>query len=355
MYLSNKCKSKVYYIYFTNSLTGKYTRISTRTKSKPEAVKFLSDFKNNLKSRIERAEQENSKVHYISDLQTEVIKYVSDNMSASNTKLYKTLFKNILEFFGDVPINLISFKDIELYKGKRLETVSKASVNKDLSILKSAFNIAIRFNWIKQNPAKNVKKVILSEKERLCFEPEQIKLIINNIHNVTFKNLVIFALHTGCRLNEVINIQWRDINLHERLITIRNKADFKTKTGKIRQVPISDNLYSLLKSLMYGDNNEKIVNFINTDMYLFCNANGYKYSKHYASAYFKKVLRKLNIAEKFHFHCLRHTFITQLIKAGVNINYVKEIAGHSTIGTTMNYIHISTNDLRDAVNKVSVF
>lgn len=354
MYLSNKCKSKVYYIYFTNSLTGKYTRVSTRTKSKPEAVKFLSDFKNNLKTRIERAEQEKSKVHYISDLQAEVIKYVSDNMSASNTKLYKTLFKNILEFFGDVPINLITFKDIELYKGKRLETVSKASVNKDLTILKSALNIAISFNWIKQNPAKNVKKVILSEKERLCFEPEQIKLVLNNINNESIKNFVLFALHTGCRLNEVTNIQWRDINLHERLVNIRNKADFKTKTGKIRQVPISDNLYTLLKSLMYDDDNKKIVNFIDPDKYLFCNAKGCRYDKNYISRYFKHILRRLNFAEKYHFHCLRHTFITQLIKAGVNINYVKEIAGHSTIGTTMNYIHISTNDLRDAVNKINI-
>ncbi len=60
----------------------------------------------------------------------------------------------------------------------------------------------------------------------------------------------------------------------------------------------------------------------------------------------KKILRTINLPEKFHFHCLKHTFITNLIKAGVNINYVKEIAGHSDIHTTMNYIHILTEDLR---------
>ncbi len=355
MYLSNRNKSKIYYVYYINPSTGKYTRISTKTKSKPEALKFLSDFQNNIKLKNERAEMLRNKVYYISDLQREVIRYVSDNMSKSNMKLYVTLFKNILEFLGNVPINLITAQDIERYKSERLLNVSKATVNKDLTVLKAALNIALRFNWIKENPANNVKKVIISEKERLCFEPEQIKLILNNIQNETFKNLVTFALYTGCRLNEVINIQWRDIDLNQRLITIRNKADFKTKTGKIRQIPISDNLLILLKSLMFSKGNKKIVNLINPDRYLFCCVTGYKYSGGYASAYFKNILKKLNFHNKYHFHCLRHTFITQLIKAGVNVNYVKEIAGHSNIQTTMNYLHLSSDDLKEAVNKISIF
>ena len=67
---------------------------------------------------------------------------------------------------------------------------------------------------------------------------------------------------------------------------------------------------------------------------------------------FKKYVRKAELPEKFHFHCLRHTFITELIKNGININYVKELAGHSDIKTTMNYIHIITDDLRKAVNSI---
>jgi site-specific recombinase XerD len=69
---------------------------------------------------------------------------------------------------------------------------------------------------------------------------------------------------------------------------------------------------------------------------------------------FKKYLRILGIHEKYHFHCLRHTFITNLIKKGVNINFVKEIAGHTDIETTMNYIHIVTEDLRKAVNLITL-
>jgi len=345
-----KRKNSIYYIYYFDKSDHKRKSITTKTSYKADALLFLTNFKENLKTISEKSDL--IPVYYISDLQTEVIKYVSDNMSISNAKIYRTLFKNLIEVFGNIPINMFTFKEIERYKGIRALTVSKASVNKDLSTLKAVFNIAIRFNWISTNPVKNVGKVIISEKEFLYFTQEETQLIINNIENENIKNLVTFALYTGCRLNELVNIQWLDVNMQDKLITIRNKANFKTKTGKNRQIPISENLFNLLKSLLTNGNN--IVNFINPEKYIFSNGKGAKYCNFYVTKYFKSVLRRLNFAEKFHFHCLRHTFITNLIKAGVNVNYVKELAGHSQLITTMNYIHLSTNDLREAVNKINV-
>ncbi|MBK8552808.1 MAG: tyrosine-type recombinase/integrase [Ignavibacteria bacterium] len=103
--------------------------------------------------------------------------------------------------------------------------------------------------------------------------------------------------------------------------------------------------------LIYPKGN--IISLCDPESYLF-SRKGFKFNKDTISKKFKEVLRAVNFPEKFHFHCLRHTFITSLIKSGVNINYVKEIAGHSEIQTTMNYIHIITNDLREAVNKINI-
>lgn len=339
-------------MYFTNVLTGKYTRITTRTKSKPEATKFLSDFQNNLK---EKKFIKDTTVLYLSDLKTEVLKYVDDNLEKSTANLYRTVFLHLDRIIGSKALRLINNADIENYKNVRSGEVRKATVNKDLNTLKAIFNIAIKFDWIKTNPVNKVRKLSIPQKEYLCFDITQIKLILNNIENVNIKHFIMFALLTGCRLNEIINLQIKDINFQDKLITIRNKANFKTKTGKIRDIPISDNLFNLLNEIVNVRSNGNILNFYNPDQYLFTNSQKYKFTKDYITHYFKKVLRKLNFDEKYHFHCLRHTFITTLIKAGVNINYVKEIAGHSEIGTTMNYIHISTNDLRDAVNKINLF
>ena len=169
--------------------------------------------------------------------------------------------------------------------------------------------------------------------------------------NGLIKNVVTVALSTGCRLNEILNLQVKDIDLSQRIITIRNKNDFKTKSGRIRRIPIADSLEMLLRSLLGYDSNVYELN--NTERYLFANENGFRYNKDYISRRFKRYLRACNMPEKFHFHCLRHTYITNLVKAGANMNYIKQIAGHADLKTTENYIHIGVEDLRNAVNKVS--
>jgi site-specific recombinase XerD len=349
MFLS-KHKNGYYYVHYIDDITGKRNAISTKERYKPEAVKFLSDFKNNIKDKT----KEKLKVHYLSELKTEVMQYVLNNMEFSTCKLYKAVFDNMFRIFDNKPLKLINTNDIELYKTVRAGEVTKATVNKDINTMKAIFNIAIRFEWLNSNPVKNIKKLSIPEKEYLAFTDVQIKMILGKIENVSIKNFVKFAILTGCRLNEIINLQWKDINFAERIFTIRNKPNFKTKTGKIRQIPISDSLYNLVSGMFNINEGEKILNFVNPERYIFENPNKYKYCKNYVSKYFKNVLRSLNFNEKYHFHCLRHTFITNLIKSGVNINYVKEIAGHSEIATTMNYIHISTNDLREAVNKINI-
>lgn len=344
-----------YYLYFNCEITHKRKKISCKTKLKSEAVKFLSDFKNNISGIETRKKQKEMNVHYISDLRSEVMKYVNDNFRKGTAEIYSGLFNNMLRIYkNDKPIRLLTNKDIEFYKSERLNEVSKSTVNIDLTTMKAVFNIAVKFNWIENNPCKNVSKLSISEKEILSFSGAEVNLILNNIQDIYLKNIVLFNLYTGCRISEILNIQWKDVNLNERILYIRNKVNFETKRGKNREIPISDKLSDFLNDLLKVNSNENIFPINDPDKYIFVNERGIKFNIDYISKKFKKILRFLNFPEKFHFHCLRHTFITNLIKSGVNINYVKEIAGHSDIQTTMNYIHIVTNDLREAVNKINI-
>lgn len=343
MFLSKR-KNGYYYLFISDNLTGKRKMISCKTKRKPEALKFLNTY-----SQDARIETQRKQVMYFEDLQKEVLKYVTDNLRKTTVQIYLTTFKEFHKVIGNKAIQLITTNDIELFKSKRLKEVKPATVNIHLTTLKAIFNIAIKLNWLDTNPMNRISKIKIPEKEILAFKPYEIDLIMDVIQDKGFKNIVEFAILTGCRLNEILNIQLKDIDLIERIITIQNKPDFKTKTGKIRQIPISDKLYTLLRGVIkQGEGN--IFNF-NPDLYLF-NKNGHRYEKDFISKKFKKYLRFAGLPEKFHFHCLRHTFISNLIKKGVNINYVKELAGHSDIQTTMGYIHINTSDLREAVNKI---
>ena len=349
MFLSKR-QNGIYYLYITDENTGKRKMISCNTKYKPEAMKFLSNFKTKSKNLHKKI---SANVLRLSDLQNEVLKYVSDNLRKSTCQIYIRVFKDMLRIISNKPLQLIRIADIENYKSLRLKEVAQTTVNIELTTIKAIFNYAIRFNWINVNPCISIKKLSIPQKERLCFNDIEIKLILSNSENLLMKRLIKFALLTGCRLNEICNVQWKDINFQELILNISNKDNFNTKSGKQRHIPISDELFRILNEILQQKPNENILSFYNPDNYIFSIRYGTRLRIDYVSKAFKRILRHCNFPERYHFHCLRHTFITNLIKSGVNINYVKEIAGHSEIQTTMNYIHIVTNDLREAVNKIN--
>lgn len=289
-------------------------------------------------------------VVYLEDLKEDVLKYTHSNLAYTTHKLYISAFKNLISYLGNKPIKLITSKHIDDYKSYRALSISKSTVNIELTCIKAIFNLAIRWDSLNTSPAQYVQKFRIEQKEILCFNDIEIKYLISKLPEGDLKNIVLFGLYTGCRLNEILNIQIKDINLGEKIIYIRNKPGFRTKSGKLRQSPISDHLYSLLESTLKLHRN--VYRFVEPETYLFTSPRGLKYERDYVSKRFKKYLRAFKMPEKFHFHCLRHTYITNLIKAGVNINYVRLLAGHSELTTTMNYIHIVTDDLREAVNKV---
>ncbi|MCX6164227.1 MAG: site-specific integrase, partial [Ignavibacteriae bacterium] len=140
---------------------------------------------------------------------------------------------------------------------------------------------------------------------------------------------------------------WKDIALSEGIIHIRNKENFKTKTGKVRQIPISNKLNEIIKQMMVGDGN--IIKLYDLEGYIFSKPNNTVFSRSSISHKFKYYIRKAVMSEKYHFHCLRHTFITNCIKKGINANYVQALAGHSNLKTTLGYTHIGIEDLKRAI------
>ncbi len=344
MFLSKQHKG-TYYLFYNDEITGKRKKISTKTKKKPEAYNFLNSFKAGLTPK-------KNPVIYLEGLKDEVLKYTQTNLSPATHCLYITAFKNLLSFLGNKPIKLITTKELDNYKNKRANEIRKATVNIELCCIKAIFNLALKWDFINSNPAKEVKKFKIEEREILSFSDTELKILFDAIPEGNIRNIVLFALNTGCRINEILNVQIKDINLKEKVLTIMNKDDFRTKSGRIRQIPVSDALETLLRGLLGQETNVFELN--DPETYLFVNSKRCKYDKNFISKKFKEYLRMAGLPEKFHFHCLRHTYITNLVKAGANINYIKQIAGHADLKTTENYIHIGIEDLRNAVNKVNV-
>jgi len=335
-----------------NTSFKSYRKVSIESKSNH---KQKSNFDCNL---INKPKESNSrlKIHYLTDLERHYEDNLKCTYSNSTYSIYKGLFKNLMTILGDLPLTTYQIGDFEKYKKIRYTNLKDTSVNIEIKHLKALFNEAIRMNMVEINPVSAIKKFRINEKSRLSFNLDQIRTIISNCSDIDLKDIILFAFYTGCRINEILNIQLEDINYVEKKITVNNKDDFKTKTGAIRTIPINKELEDVIalriQSLTKFDNEKDTDSNIRNKIYLF-NKKGRKYRKDSISKSFKRILRKLKFDERFNFHCLRHTFATILLKNGVNIYDLKTLLGHTSIQTTVKYLHTDDEALRLAVNKIS--
>lgn len=344
MFLSKR-PNGIFYLFVFDPILNKRKCISTKTKLKSKALEFFLNYKKGVTPK-------QALFINLSDAENLLNRYVTDNLAISSFLIYKKSFKHLTRILGNKRIDFITVNDVECFKSARLNEVKKTTVNIELRTLKSMFNVLKKLGYLQINPFNNVKFFKIEEKEVLSFNDKEIAELLNAIKEPIFKNIVLFALNTGCRISEIINLQWNDVDFENMVINIRNKENFKTKSGKNRQIPLTNLLLELFNNIKQVQNN--IIPIYNAGGYVFIsNLYKTKYSRHTITEKLKEYLRKLNFPEKFHFHCLRHTYITNLVKAGVNINYIKLLAGHGDLKTTERYVHISIYELKNALNSIN--
>ncbi len=238
------------------------------------------------------------------------------------------------KYFSGKYLSETTSLDIEKFKTKRREEVSPATVNRALAVLKSMFNRAIAWEKADSNPCR-VVKLFKENNQRLRFlEKEEIVKLLANC-NKHLRSIVVLALNTGMRKGEILNLKWHDIDIKRGIIYILD-----SKNGEKREIPINEQVKTaLIRTRKHPDS-----------PYIFCNKDGDPYGDIKKS--FFTALKKAGIID-FHFHDLRHTFASQLVMAGVDLNTVRELMGHKSLEMTLRYSHLSPDHKKRAVDILS--
>lgn len=140
----------------------------------------------------------------------------------------------------------------------------------------------------------------------------------------------------GLRRSELINLKITDIDSKRMLIRIT-----QSKGNKDRYTLLSDKLLKLLRDYF---------RFYKPKYWLFEGQGGGQYSATSIANIFRKALRKAQITKHATPHTLRHSFATHLLEQGINLRYIQEILGHSSISTTEIYTHVSSKQLTKIQN-----
>jgi integrase len=323
MYLGKNKKSGTYYIYYRQP-NGKKTRKSTGTKFKSEALKFLSEFEKKLKQQSDQLSftMNQLKVKYLGMIE---VTHTRQSWRHSRHSLEK--FIDVVG--GDTDVKDITRSMAESFILNAYQR-SKWSASLQLRHLKSVMNRAIDWGYLETNPFKGIKLKI----------PANHPVFINKKENHTLASLYRFAFYSGMRLSEIVNLEWDDIDRKAKLIRVKNKDGFTTKSKRERIIPISKPLKKILKSVK------------SSGSYVF-SKNGEKFNTTYASRAFKKCVRSLDIDDKIHFHTLRHSFASNIVQKGGSLYAVKELLGHTSIKTTEAYSHLTQQELNTTINKLS--
>ena len=275
------------------------------------------------------------------DMMDKFLKVHAPKVSSNMQRSYTTSLKHLNPFFGESNLLSISPKMVSRYKVLRNdEGAAPASVNRELSMLSKAFNLAIKeWEWPKDNSASNVpKEKENNERDRWLTKDEEKEILENSPE--WLRDIIIFALNTGLRLQEFLSLEWSRVNLVRRTILIK-----ETKNGNPKTLPLNKIALDVL-------NQRSKVKSIKND-YVFFNSNGKKINPHVLRTSFYTVLEKVGV-ENLWLHDLRHTFATRLAQADVDLYKISKLLGHKDIKMTQRYSHHCPDSLRDGVEILEV-
>jgi integrase len=265
----------------------------------------------------------------------EYLDYSESNKAKRSYQRDLTIIKNFEPIFRGKNLSEIGAKEVEAYKRNRLKVVVKSTVNRELNTIKAAFGWAVELGYLKSNPIRPVKRFKEPKSLLRFFSLDEIKAIMVNIEDRSgpLSAMISVLLMTGMRRDELMHLEWTDINLKENWLYIQPKPDWTPKTYEARVIPLSKELKELLLRIPRDGNL----------VFNYCHA-------HSLSRSFKGILKRTGIGSGS-LHTLRHTYASQMVMAGVDIATVQKLLGHSNIATTMRYAHLSPEHLQESAQK----
>ena len=269
-------------------------------------------------------------------------KYVSDHLpKKSPTSVVTDLHmweKNILPVLAQRKVGELRFTDIDGLH-RKISHRAPVQANRNLALLRKAFNLAMLWGWMKTNPAIGIQANPEVSRTRYLNSKEIKRLMqaLASSASRTSSDAILFMLLTGCRRGEAFKATWDQFDPELRVWT---KPAATTKQRKIHRIPVSTAVSELLRKRERSTNN------------------AYVFASHTGNALtdVKKTWARIcEVAdlEEVRLHDLRHTFASLLVSNGQSLPTIGAMLGHTQTQTTARYAHLFDETLHEAAEMAS--
>lgn len=265
----------------------------------------------------------------------------------------------------DKPVTAFTTWALDQWKRDRLTAGTQpATVNRDLNALRSALSKAVEWGALPANPIAAVKPAKVEKHDRVRYlspaeetrlrqaladrdaakigarsrtmgaarqQHSKVKALAEGGYADYLTPLTLIALNTGCRRGELTGLTWDNVDLQGRTLSVTAAT---SKSQKTRHIPLNTEAVDVFRRW---------------------------HKQHQKGAVFpvqsqKKAWARLLVAAKlsdFRLHDCRHHFASRLAMAGVDLNTVRELLGHSDIKMTLRYAHLAAEHKAAAVEKLT--
>ena len=245
-------------------------------------------------------------------------------------------FGRFLGSKGILAISDISLAVLEAYtpfRTKKEECDVKTAYN-DALVIKNALKWGSRASrgYFKINPALDWETPEPVKPKRRCYTTEEVAKLETGVRD-WLKPIVITLAWTGMRIGELIHLRWQDLDFTQKIIHIRMREDWKPKGRADRTVPMHPKVEAVLKAQPVG-------------VYVFSGGKGGRVKENFALKCLKTDQGKLKMTLG-DLHGFRRFFATTMLKAGVNVDTVRQWGGWKSLETMLRYL--ADVDVKDSV------
>lgn len=215
---------------------------------------------------------------------------------------------------------------IASYRDERIRAVQSSTIRRELGLLRSILNIAIK-DWGITLPIGNpVTQIRMPQesgtRERRLQKGELERLIASLSTSPLMQHITRFAIETAMRRGEIASMMWNDINLQTRTLYIP-----ETKTDTPRYIPLSSRALHILTNIPH-----RLDGLV------------WGVQPHSITRAFERACKRANLTD-LRFHDLRHEATSQLFERGLSIMEVASITGHRDLRMLRRYTHLRAEDL----------
>lgn len=265
-------------------------------------------------------------------------------------KKQQAKLKRMAEFFGPKRLAHFGETNLRAYADERRskDRVTTATLNRDFALMRSMFRKGHAENPAVKVPHFPINTKAEVERDRVLSRDEETRLLaaceavetleyerggktVKSQHRTNrghLKAIIIIAVDTAMRAGEIFSLTWDSVDLEQGIITIQSQH---SKTGRMRKVGMTPRVKAELTALR---GKGKIFNY-------------HSVRRAFATACDRAKIKDL------HFHDLRHTATTRMIRAGIPHTEVMKITGHTQLKTFLRYLNLVDESIQNTANMLA--